>query len=57
MNLENDGKKWSWEETLLAFELYSKIEYSKISAANKDVIYLASLLGRRPGAVAKNSLI
>ena len=53
MNLENDGKNWTWEETLLAFDLYSKIEYSKISASNKEVMYLAELLGRRPGAVAK----
>ena len=53
MNLENDGKNWTWEETLLAFYLYSKIEYSKISASNNDVIDLACLLHRKPGAVAK----
>ena len=53
MNLENDGKNWTWEETLMAFNLYSKIEYSKISASNQEVMYLAELLGRRPGAVAK----
>lgn len=53
MNLENDGKKWTWEETLLAFDLYSRIEYSKISTSNKDVINLAGMLGRKPGAVAK----
>ena len=53
MDLKNDGKNWTWEETLLAFDLYSKIEYSKISASNKEIINLAELLGRRPGAVAK----
>jgi putative restriction endonuclease len=53
MNLINDGKVWTWEETLLAFDLYSKMQYSKISVKNEEVIALAELLGRKPGAVAK----
>ena len=53
MGLENDGKVWTWEETLLAFDLYSKTEYSKISARNTEIIELAELLKRKPGAVAK----
>ena len=51
--LENDGKKWSWEETLIAFDLYSRIPYSKISGTNQEVIKTATLLKRKPGAVAK----
>ncbi len=50
---ENDGKKWSWEETLIAFDLYSRIPFSKISGNNDDVIRTAALLKRKPGAVAK----
>ncbi len=53
MNLANDGKNWTWEETLLAFDLYSRIEYSRISVTNKDVVHLAEVLGRKPGAVTK----
>ena len=53
MGLENDGKVWSWKETLLAFDLYSKMEYSKISAKDEQVIKLAELLKRKPGAIAK----
>ena len=52
-DLENDGKKWTWEETLIAFDLYSRIPYSKISGSNTDVIKTAILLKRKPGAVAK----
>lgn len=52
-DLENDGKKWTWEETLIAFDLYSQIPYSKISGNNSDVIQTAILLKRKPGAVAK----
>ena len=52
-DLENDGKKWTWEETLIAFELYSRIPYSKISGNNAEVIKTALLLKRKPGAVAK----
>ncbi len=53
MALENDGKVWSWEETILAFDLYSRTQYSKISANNPEVINLAAILKRKPGAVAK----
>lgn len=52
-NLENDGKKWTWEETLIAFDLYSRIPYSKISSDNSEIISIAKLLKRKPGAVAK----
>ena len=53
MNLTNDGKVWTWEETLLAFDLYSRIQYGKISPRNEEIIALAELLGRKPGAVSK----
>ena len=53
LELENDGKKWDWEETLIAFDLYSRIQYSTISGKNSEVIKLALLLKRKPGAVAK----
>ncbi len=53
MGLENDGKVWSWEETILAFDLYSRTQYSKISINNPDVIKLAEILRRKPGSVAK----
>ena len=53
IDLENDGKKWTWEETLIAFDLYSRIPYSKISGNNSDVIKTAILLKRKPGVVAK----
>ena len=56
MTLENDGKKWSWEETVLAFNLYSKTQLSKITPKNPEVLALAELLGRKPGSVAKKML-
>lgn len=43
--------KWSREETILAFDLYCRIPFSKISKSNKDVIALANLLGRTPSSV------
>lgn len=52
-DLENDGKKWTWEETLIAFNLYSRIPYSKISGSNTEVVKAAMLLKRKPGAVTK----
>lgn len=48
---ERDGKKWTREETILAFDLYCKTPFSKISKSNKDIISLAETLGRTPSSV------
>lgn len=49
---ERYGHPWSREETILAFDLYCKIPFSKISRRNKQIIELADLLGRTPSSVA-----
>lgn len=38
---DRTGKKWSREETMLAFELYCRTPFAKISKTNKDIINLA----------------
>lgn len=43
--------KWTREETILAFDLYCKTPFSKISKKNKDIIALADILGRTPSSV------
>lgn len=43
--------KWTREETILAFDLYCKIPFSKISKTNKEIIELAELIGRTPSSV------
>ena len=48
---ERFREKWSREETILAFDLYCKTSFSKISKTNKDIIALAELLGRTPSSV------
>ena len=45
-------KLWSKEELILAFNLYLKTSFGKIHSTNKDVIYLAHLIGRTPNSVA-----
>jgi len=42
---------WSEEELILAFNLYCKIPFGKISKTNKQIIQLADLIGRTPSAV------
>lgn len=49
---ERYGAKWTREETILAFELYCKTPFAKISKENKDIIALAGLLGRTPSSVS-----
>lgn len=46
-----NGVKWSREETILAFDLYCRTPFGKISQNNPAIIELANLLGRTPGSV------
>lgn len=48
---ERYREKWTREETILAFDLYCKTPFSKISKTNKDIIVLAEILGRTPSSV------
>lgn len=48
---ERYRKKWTREETILAFDLYCKTPFSKISKTNKNIIDLAETLGRTPSSV------
>jgi putative restriction endonuclease len=43
---------WSREELLVAFNLYCKLPFGQYHARNRQVIELARLLARTPGAVA-----
>ncbi len=49
--MSRNGEKWNREETILAFELYCRTPFSKISQSNKEIQELAALLGRTPGSV------
>lgn len=48
---EKQRNNWTREETILAFDLYCKIPFAKISKTNEDIIALAKILGRTPSAV------
>lgn len=48
---DRTGKKWSRDETILAFELYCRTPFSKISKTNSEIIELSKLLGRTPSSV------
>lgn len=49
--MAREWKNWTREETILAFDLYCKIPFSKISKANEKIIELAQIIGRTPSAV------
>ena len=51
MVADRTGIKWSREETILAFDLYCRTPFGKISQGNPEIIKLAHLLGRTPGSV------
>lgn len=45
------GKKWTREETILAFDLYCNMPFSKVTKKNPRIIELATLIGRTPDSV------
>ncbi|MCZ4693373.1 HNH endonuclease [Ancylomarina euxinus] len=42
---------WTREQLILAFNLYCKIDFGKISKTNPQIIQLAELIGRTPSAL------
>lgn len=44
--------KWSRDEFMLVMNLYTKLRYGQFNYRNLDVIKLATLIGKTPGAVA-----
>ncbi|MBI1785687.1 hypothetical protein HYR69_11140, partial [Candidatus Sumerlaeota bacterium] len=50
--LANDGKRWTHEEHIVAFNLYCQLPFGKLHQGNPRIIELASLLGRTPDSVA-----
>ena len=45
------GKKWSEDETILAFYYYCQIPFGKIHKTNPEIMHIASILGRTPSSV------
>lgn len=43
---------WTREELLFAINLYCKLPFGKLHSKNPEIIKLANLIGRTPGAVA-----
>ena len=48
----NSGNRWSRDDLILAFNLYCRIPFGRIHLRNPEIIELANLLGRTPGAVS-----
>lgn len=50
---ERDGQDWNREEHIIAFQLYSRIQFGTIHVRNPQVIELAALLGRKIGSASR----
>lgn len=49
----NDGQPWTRQQLILAFELYCRIPFGKITTRNPLIRDLAAVLGRTPASVAR----
>ena len=45
-------RNWTYEETLVAFDLYTQIPWEKISSRNEEIIAVAKRMGRTPAALS-----
>lgn len=43
---------WTRDELIIAFNLYCKMPFGKITSKNPEIINLAKIIGRTPSAVA-----
>lgn len=50
--MDRNGVKWNREETILAYDLYCRTQFGKITSSNPEIIELANMLGRTPASVA-----
>jgi len=44
--------RWTREQLKLAFHLYCQLPFGKLHSRNAEIVELAQLIGRTPGAVA-----
>lgn len=49
----NDGQPWTREQLILAFELYCRVPFGRITTRNPLIRDLAQLLGRTPASVTR----
>lgn len=47
-----DRGRWTYEDHVIAFNLYCRLPFGRLHHRNPEIIQLASLLGRTPGSVA-----
>src|SRR5438046_1043274 len=49
----NDGQPWTREQLILAFELYCRVPFGRITTRNPLIRELGIVLGRTPAAVTR----
>src|SRR5438105_14002870 len=49
----NDGQSWTREQLILAFELYCRVPFGRITTRNPLIRDLAVVLGRTPASVTR----
>ena len=50
--MPTERKAWAQEELLIVFRLYCRTPFGRLHQRNPEIIELARLIGRTPGAVA-----
>lgn len=50
--MPNDRRVWNRDELLIVFRLYCSTPFGRLHQRNPEIVELANLIGRTPGAVA-----
>lgn len=49
--MKKDDQRWTREQTIVAFNLYCKIPFNRVSSSHPKIIKIAKIIGRSPNSV------
>jgi len=49
--MKKDDQRWTREQTIVAFNLYCKIPFNRVSSSHPEIIKIAKIIGRSPNSV------
>ena len=49
--MKKDDRRWTRDQTIIAFNLYCKIPFNKVTASNLEIIKVAEIIGRSVNSV------
>ena len=49
--MKKEDQRWTREQTIVAFNLYCKIPFNRVSSSHPEIVKIAKIIGRSPNSV------